>query len=274
MGDDLHDPEMVMIKIFVGCAANNEDLESQAVLHWSLKKNASEPFVISWMQLSKDLASPLYSNGKEGWQISDWTTPFSGFRWVVPEICGFSGQAIYMDSDIIVKGDIARLWNAPFEPGKIVIAKGGNHPQRLCVCKWDCVAARRWIPRLVDIQQDTNCHRFLMKRIAVDQHLVQPFGSLGDWNALDTEPLDVGDDGVQAIHYTGIPTHLGLKYSVARLAKNGQHHWFTGVPRSNPNRGLQPLFDRLLTEAKEADYLIDDYKIVPFGEYRLSRHGN
>lgn len=262
-----------MIKIFVGCAANNEDLESQAVLHWSLKKNASEPFIIRSMQLSKNPASDFYSNGKAGWQISNWTTPFSGFRWAVPELCGFEGHAIYMDSDIIVKGDIAELWNAPFEPGKMVIAKGGNHPQRLCVCKWDCVAAKRWLPRLSDIQSDPNCHRFLMQRIAADRKLVQEFGDLGDWNALDIDPLDLVDENVKAIHYTGIPTHLGLKHAIPRLNKVGQQHWFRGTPRRNPVRGLQELFDELLVEAEAADYLREDYAVPAFGEYKLARYG-
>lgn len=263
-----------MIKIFVGCAANNEDLESQAVLHWSLKKNASEPFVLAFMQLSKDPNSDFYSNGKKGWQISSWTTPFSGFRWAVPELCGFSGQAIYMDSDIIVKGDIAELWNAPFEPGKMVIAKGDNHPQRLCVSKWDCTVAKAWLPKLSDIQNDPNCHRYLMKKIANDRKLVQEFGDLGDWNALDVDPLDLVDENVKAIHYTGIPTHLGLKHSVPRLAKIGQQHWFKGLPRSNPNRGLQEMFDKLLKEAEEHDYDINYYRTIPsFGDYGLARYG-
>lgn len=263
-----------MIKIFVGCAANNEDLESQAVLHYTLVKNSSEPCIISFMQLNKNPNSPLYSNGKEGWQIESWTTPFSGFRWAVPELCNFTGHAIYMDSDVIVKGDIARLWNEEFGPGKMVIAKGGNHPQRLCVCKWNCEVAKNWLPKLNDIRSDPNCHRFLMRRIAKDQKLVQEFGKLGDWNALDIEPLDINDENVQAIHYTGIPTHLGLKYAIPRLAKEGKKHWFGGVARSNPNSKLQALFDGLLEEAKAADYLPSDYEVSPFGSYGLQRYGN
>lgn len=263
-----------MIRIFVGCAANNEDLESQAVLHWSLKKNSSEAFIISFMQLSKNPNSPLYSNGKLGWQISDWTTPFSGFRWAVPEICGFAGQAIYMDSDVIVRGDVAELWKQGFAPGHMVIAKGPKHPQRLCVCKWNCSAAKDWLPRLSDIQGDGNCHRFLMKRIAGMPQLVQPFGNLGDWNALDLEPLDINDPNIKAVHYTGIPTHLGLKYSIPRLAKEGKKHWFNGIPRHNPNNELQILFDNLLIEAIENDYRPEDYTINPFGKYGLNRYGS
>lgn len=266
-----------MIKIFVGCAANNEDLESQAVLHWSLKKHASRAFVICFMQLSRDRASPFYSGGAEGgaeggWQISNWTTPFSGFRWAVPEICDFSGEAIYMDSDVIVRGDVARLWDKEFEAGKMVIARGAPHPQRLCICKWDCAAAKNWLPKLSDIKADPNSHHFLMKKIAADAKLVQPFGGVGNWNALDLEPGIWAPD-VMAVHYTGISTHLGLKHSVPRLAKTNQKHWFGGIPRAHPDQKLQKEFDDLLAEAAEHDYQVYDYqRIPPFGKYGLNRY--
>lgn len=254
------------IRIFVGCASNNEDLESQAVLEYSIRKNTGAEVEINWMQLSKDPASPFF-----GWKIESWTTPFSGFRWIVPHLCEFYGEAIYMDSDIICRGDVADLWNLPIAPDKIVVAKGGKHPQRLCVCKWDCKAAKVWLPRIEDIKNDPNCHRFLMGRIAKDQKLVQTFDPIGNWNALDLEPGIWAED-VKAIHYTGIPTHLGLKHSVPRLAAIGQRHWFTGIPRSHPDQKLQQEFDRLLSEARETGFAIECYEKPPFGKYGLNRY--
>src|SRR5215207_9690112 len=121
-----------MIRVFVGCAANHEDIESQAVLEWSIRKHASEPVSITWMQLSRDPASPW-----SGWNTSQWVTPFSGFRWAIPAVCGYEGKAIYCDSDVIFMADIARLWDQEFESGKAVMAKGGNS-WRLCVSLWDC----------------------------------------------------------------------------------------------------------------------------------------
>lgn len=37
-------------------------------------------------------------------------TGFSLRRWLIPEYCGFSGKAIYLDADQLVLGDIADLW--------------------------------------------------------------------------------------------------------------------------------------------------------------------
>ena len=39
----------------------------------------------------------------------NWGTPFSCFRFAVPELCDFKGYAIYLDADMLVLGDIADL---------------------------------------------------------------------------------------------------------------------------------------------------------------------
>ena len=254
-----------MIRIFIGCAANNEDLESAAVLEWSIRKHTARPVFITWMQLSRDPYSPYYSDGANGWQTQYWTTPFSGFRWAVPELCGFAGQAIYMDSDIIVRADIGELWDQPMPAGKVVIAKGG---QRLCVCKWDCAAAKTAVPPLNKLRDDPHAHRSLMHWIAAHSELVAPFLG-GDWNVLDLEPFDLGSPRVKALHYTGIPTQPQLKHALPRLAREGGRHWFNGVARAHPRADLQRLFDRLLFEAQVNGYGIDRYRREPFGQYNI-----
>jgi len=75
------------IKIFVGCAPNYEDAESQAVLEWSIRKHASQPVEITWMMLSND-PETLFTQ----WETNKWSTPFSGLRWAVPELCDFKWQ--------------------------------------------------------------------------------------------------------------------------------------------------------------------------------------
>lgn len=259
------------IRIFVGCAASNEDLESAAVLEWSIRKHTARPLGITWMQLSRDPASPFYSDGTRGWQTQFWTTPFSGLRWSVPELCGFTGHAIYMDSDIIVRADIGELWDQPIAPGKAVIAKDGNHGRYgklFCVSKWDCAAARKHLPPLADLQRDPNSHLALMRHFSLRPEVVQPFAG-GDWNAVDTEPLDLADPNVKAVHYTGIPTQLQLKHALPRLEREGGRHWYGGAARRHPRADLQQLFDRLLDEATRRGYAIERYRREPFGEYNI-----
>lgn len=260
-----------MIRIFVGCAANNEDLESQAVLEWSIRKHTSRPLEITWMQLSRDPTSPFYSDGPRGWQTQNWTTPFSGFRWAVPELSDFTGQAIYTDSDVVYRADIAELWGEPIAPGKAVIAKDGNHGRHgklFCVSKWDCARARRHIPPLAELQCDPQSHLALMRHFSVHHEAVQPFAR-GDWNAVDTEPVDLDSPNTKAVHYTGIPTQLQLKHALPRLAREGRRHWYGGVVCEHPRRDLQKLFDRLLFEAQVNGYGIDRYRREPFGQYNI-----
>lgn len=252
-----------MIRVFVGAPANNEDLEAQAVCEWSIRKHTAREVEIWWLQLSRDPDSPF-----SGWDASGWTTPFSGLRWSVPEFCGWQGQAIYTDPDVIFLADIGELWDQPFAPGKAVIAKGG---QRYCVSKWDCAAARRRLPALAAMKREAGKHRQLMAYFAAHPEIVQPFAGR-DWNRLDLEPFEIGDPTIGAIHYTGIPTQPHLKHALPRLAREGGRHWYRGAFRPHPRRDLQALFDQLLAEALAAGYGIERYRREPFGEYGLTRY--
>src|SRR5690606_40467994 len=49
--------------------------------------------------------------------------------WGIPAFCDYQGKAIYMDTDMIVLCDLAELWNLEFEPGKAVMAKGGQRSE-------------------------------------------------------------------------------------------------------------------------------------------------
>jgi len=44
-----------------------------------------------------------------------WATNFTNFRWSIPEVCGFSGRAIYLDADQTVHDDIAELMYCPLQ---------------------------------------------------------------------------------------------------------------------------------------------------------------
>ena len=48
-------------------------------------------------------------------------TAFSAWRWLVPDVYGRSGRAIYMDADQVVLADIVELWDA-IEDGKPIAA--------------------------------------------------------------------------------------------------------------------------------------------------------
>lgn len=253
-----------MIKIFVGCAPNHEDAESQAVLEWSIRKHASEPVEIEWMMLSRDPKSYYFSDGGEGWQTAEWATPFSGFRWGIPERCGFEGRALYMDSDIIVMADIAELYHQDFQPGKFIMAKGGNS-WRFCVALFDCAAARKFAMPLHRAKTTRDGHKMMIQELT-GSHYVQPF--VGDWNCLDGENhTDLRDGVMKALHYTDMSTQPQLRYAIPRLAAAGRHHWYNGRFKLHPRDDVMKLFDEMLTEANIHDFIIDSYLKTPlYGE--------
>lgn len=254
------------IRVFVGVAANHEDAESQAVLEYTLRKYASQPVEITWMMQSRDPASRFYC-GPGGWDTSRWTTPFSGFRWAIPALCDYKGRAIYMDSDVLVRADIAELWNMPFLPNKSVIAKGGQSAWRFCVSLWDCEkVAPHVIPPLEDLHKP-GTHRE-MTVIFRDAPWVQPFPRSENWNCLDLEQCTIDDPSVKAIHYTSMSTQPQLRWAIPRLERKGIKHWYEGQVKEHHRRELITLFDTTLIEATRSGFPIDRYtQHVPFGPY-------
>lgn len=246
------------IRIFVGAAANGEDAESLAVLEFTIRKHASEEVAIEFMMQSADPNSFWH-----GWNTTNHATPFSGFRWAIPAFCNYKGRAIYCDSDVIFCADVAELWRQPIPEGKVVLAKGGGS-WRMCVSLWDCRAAvGLWSYQA--IKADPSGH-------AKANKIIKPYIAAfsGDWNCLDGQGYDdLSDPRLKALHYTAMNSQPHLKYAIPRLKAAGQKHWFDGKVIPHPRADVQALFDRLLAEAIEAGYKVENYiPAEPFGDYK------
>jgi hypothetical protein len=249
------------IKLFVGASSNGEDAESMAVLEYSIRKNTKASVDITWMRASHDPESPW-----SGWNMKTWATPFSGFRWSIPEVCGFEGKAIYCDSDFIFLSDIEELWNQEFEPGKVVMAKGGEDSWRYCCALWDCKAAKEYLLPLARMKTLESSHQRMMGLFSQNRKIVQPFE--GNWNCVDGEDLTI--DQIDALHYSDMGTQFHLKYAIPRLEAVGKKHWFDGKIRPHWREDLQKLFDEYLEDSISYGLTIEEF--VPgdnagFGEY-------
>ena len=256
-----------MIRVFVGTPSCNEDLESQAVLEWSLRKHhPADDLDITWMKLSKDPQSFWYSDKakNEGWLTRGWATPFSAFRWGVPAYCNFEGKAIYLDIDMIVMDDIAKLWNVPINGNAFVIAKD---IQTFCCSVFDCARARHHLPPIHKIKRDFAVYARLRRNF--QQPHVQRFPPNENWNCLDGETFtSIHDPRCKIVHCTAIPTQPQMKYALPRLQAKGQKHWSTFTPKEHPRKDIIDLFDRTLREAIENGYKPEKYETQEiFGEY-------
>ena len=99
------------IRVSIGsepkCWLSAEVLKSSIV-----RRTAREvAFTESWTQ--RDGWHPLMRR-KPGLKQG---TGFSAWRWWVPELYGWEGRTIYLDSDIVLLADIAELWDS-LQPGK------------------------------------------------------------------------------------------------------------------------------------------------------------
>ena len=259
-----------VIKVFVGCDPNNCDLEQMMVLDYSIHKHTSLPVEIVWMQLSRDPNSYWYSNPEtgEGWNTSKWATPFSGFRWAIPEYCDFTGKAIYMDADVVILSDLAELWNYPIGGQAIVAAKTNADMTRLCTCVWNCSAAKNVVLPIEQLKKDINAHKLMMSMIEKNPQLVEPYQD--SYNCVDGESLAIEE--IKILHYSDMGTQFSHKYALARVKEEGFQHWFDGDIMPHPRLELVELFDSYYNEALAAGHQLDSYRIEPFGRFPKKTH--
>ena len=98
------------MRVFVG--TDESQLLAARVLEYSIQKHASLPVQVTHM-LNLPVPMPRDSKNQP-------RTGFSFSRFLIPELCGYSGRALYLDADMQVFGDIAELWRISFEDQKIL----------------------------------------------------------------------------------------------------------------------------------------------------------
>lgn len=248
------------IRLAVACDPNHCDAEAQSVLEWSVRKNTTRPVEITWIKLSLD--PDAYGHG---WRTENWATSFSGLRWGLAQMYGYEGQYIYSDTDVIFLGDLAELWDQPFQPGKVAMAKGGGS-WRYCVSKWNARAAADHIPALPWLRNEPNAHQRMVAYFRDHPNLTQPFA--GDWNCLDGEGHpNLMDGKLKGLHYTDMSTQPSTRHAIKRLARTGRPHWYDGPVRPHPRADVVELFDQLLEEAAANGFGVERYlQDAPYGE--------
>jgi hypothetical protein len=263
------------VRIFIGVGANDEDLEFQSVLHYSLERKTSQPLEINWIRLSRNPESFWYSDpqARKGWNTRTWHTPFSPLRWGVPAFCHFQGKAIYLDVDMIAMADIAELWNQEIKDEAGMLAKVPD----ICVTMYNNPAMQKALPPVEQIKTQPGLYRQVRYRCLGQAGLIQKVS--GNWNCLDLkrdrggEYVKVDDPEIKILHFTKVATQPHLRHALPRLKKEGRKHWYE-FNRQEPihdhaRKDALAFFDKLLVEADEAGYKIDNYRNPEgaFGDY-------
>ena len=221
------------VKIFIGSSSNGEDSFIENIYEYSLRKNCSVDLEITWMRQNKE---GLWAHNN----TQMWSTPFSGFRWFIPEVCEFKGRAIYTDCDMINFKDMVDLFTVDMYNKPIAARKGqrfGGH--EFCVMVFDC---ERIQEMLVPISRQKNIveyhHRMIQKFSGNDQ-LVQELDPR--WNCLDGEDRKIDD--IWQLHWTNMAT------------QPWRPGWYVGEQKPHPRPDLVSLLNEMHQEAKDAGYI-------------------
>ncbi len=130
-------------------------------------------------------------------------TPFSFQRFLIPELCGFKGSAIYLDADMQVFQDISALWNRSFE-GSVLQTVGsaaGVRRSQFSVMLMDCARLGWNVDDIVN-QLDSGAvsYRELMYEMKLASEI--SYSIPETWNSL--EHFVAGETCL--LHYTDMNT--------------------------------------------------------------------
>jgi hypothetical protein len=226
------------VRIFIGTSSNGEDAKIEMAYEHSLRSNTDREVQITWMRQTTDPDSFWH-----GWNDMNWSTPFSGYRWGIPEACGFEGKAIYTDCDMINMRDIGELMDLSIPDDKMMLARDGKRfgGKEFCVILFDCA---KFNGRIAPVEQwkdiVTAHHQYI--ELFIKQNLV---GWLDPrWNSHDGDT-----DEIWQLHYTHMPTQ---PWAPA---------WFTGEAQNHPRPDLVDVFHDAYQAALDAGYKLEDYAV-------------
>jgi len=184
------------IRVYV--ATTEAQMLSVKVLEYSIRKHASMSVKIY----------PLHHSGIEIPTPKDIhnhpRTPFSFQRLTIPELAGYRGRAIYLDSDMQVFKDIRDLWTLPFNDADCLAVRepdeSGRRPQ-FSVMLLNCDLIRWDIQEIVSaLDGETLRYEALMYDMAVAKNIRPDIDPT--WNSL--ERFD--ENKTALIHYTDMTT--------------------------------------------------------------------
>ena len=112
---------MKPIPIFIGY--DPREAAAYSVLSHSINVRASVPVSIAPLLLSQ--LGGVYRRERNPLQSTD----FSFSRFLTPHLCGYEGWALFMDCDMLMLDDVARLWALRDERFAVQVVKHNHVPR-------------------------------------------------------------------------------------------------------------------------------------------------
>jgi hypothetical protein len=110
-----------MIKLFIGF--DPRETVAYHVLSQSILARASQPVAITPICLAH--LRQVFTRARDPLQSTD----FSFSRFLTPYLCDYQGWAIFMDCDMLVRDDIARLWALRDDRYAVQVVKHNHVPK-------------------------------------------------------------------------------------------------------------------------------------------------
>lgn len=199
------------IRVFVGC--DDSQMAGAYVLEHSIRKHTKHPVEVFFMQ-NAAVRAPRDTKNRPG-------TGFSFNRFTIPALAGNQGKAIYVDADMLVFDDIAKLWNLPMNGKSVLCSYFDGIPEpwknggmalesgrefkagrQLSVMLLDCEKLDWDVGRIVD---DLDAGRYTYRELMADLSICRT-EEIGDtipetWNSLEY----YDPDQTQLLHFTVVP---------------------------------------------------------------------
>lgn len=191
------------VRVYVG--SQEEQMLAVKVLEYSIRRHAS--MTVEVMPLHR--SDIRFETPKEIRNRP--RTPFSFQRFTIPQLAGYRGRAIYVDSDMMVFKDIRNLWTLPFDGADVLAVsepgESGRRPQ-FSVMMLDCERLR-WTPESIVALLDSN--KFTYEQLMYDMALAQKVSAAipPEWNSL--ERYEAGRTCL--IHYTDMHSQPWIRHN-------------------------------------------------------------
>ena len=195
-----------MIRIFIGF--DPRETVAYHVLSHSIHARASAPVSIAPLMLSQ--LGGLMTRERNSLQSTD----FSFSRFLTPYLCGFEGWAMFMDCDMLVLEDIAKLWALRDEKYAVMCVKHDHVPKEKTkflgaqqtkyekknwssVMLFNCAKCTALTPDYVNSASGLDLHRF---NWLGDDDLIGEIPHR--WNLLVGYDQSIPVDEISNLHYT------------------------------------------------------------------------
>lgn len=113
--------ELEPLRVFIGY--DPREAVAFSVLAFSIQRRASSPVSITPLMLSQ--LAGIYTRERHPLQSTD----FSFTRFLTPHLCGYRGWALFMDCDMLMLDDVARLWALRDERYAVQVVKHNHVPR-------------------------------------------------------------------------------------------------------------------------------------------------